>query len=603
MPQNSHFDTTDYNQNQTKLPAFLKWPVICILYVLFAFLPVIPIILTILRLKFNKKHPQFDNNGFKKTICFLVGCLIVVFSTAMIFSTIENKKYNETLAAIENQEFETALELLNKNYPDPNDGSGTKLWFEYYCGLNQFDTAADLYFTKIENANDILDCENYIQQLSTITKNLSDSNKTTLNNYQQAYADAKTKYEESLLTNSTSETTTETLSKSQEQTHITEAATTASGTNESLTTTQKDKNEDIITSTTVVTLSEEDKETVKTWIRTHLRNSNIKTKDIKTVKKVSSEDQFFSVWKESYISQLKYKKATASDFEDYCTLYKQVWPSSTKTSPLNALISEFADAEQLKAEIDSKIGYNTNLADIKTQTFYISQKLKYNESDIEKFINSIIPREEQSQWVAYNVEYSSWGKTIGNTKYILSLPANQAFTQAGYCDLYYIQSSQTVDVVDDRGFESTLPVCLVLDYEYYEISNMITNRYKYERKLAVCKSQMKSFLETGTIEEYEISFEKYLYTDMVPDDVFVGTEELVYTVRTDGTPLNLRSGCGSDYSVIDQIPDGTDVLAITSYSGWFYIVGHYGTNGYLEGNKGTVLQGWVKEDYLTSIIK
>ena len=152
---NGVYNTCVYNSmsfdKTVKLPVYLKWPFILAMYIFFAAFPVIPVIFNVLRISFNKKHPEFKNNGGKKVGIVIAAYLFAVLVISVSLSIVDTKRYDETKSALDGKNYELAYELLNKNYNNKSDSVAINLWYSYYCGVGECDTAAELYLDKIES--------------------------------------------------------------------------------------------------------------------------------------------------------------------------------------------------------------------------------------------------------------------------------------------------------------------------------------------------------------------------------------------------------------------------------------------------------------------
>lgn len=179
------------SHDNVKLPKYLTWWFIGLMYCVFYFFPIVPIFLNIKRLLFNKKHSQYNNKGGRKLILTFIA-FICVLSIAIIASeNAKEKNYDTIKSVIAEKDFVKAKDLLDEKFPDVNNYQSRELWYEYYCGIEEYDRAAEIYINVIENSADILRCKNHFDKLEEIKSLISEENKEKLLELRKEYKKAE----------------------------------------------------------------------------------------------------------------------------------------------------------------------------------------------------------------------------------------------------------------------------------------------------------------------------------------------------------------------------------------------------------------------------
>ena len=83
--------------------------------------------------------------------------------------------------------------------------------------------------------------------------------------------------------------------------------------------------------------------------------------------------------------------------------------------------------------------------------------------------------------------------------------------------------------------------------------------------------------------------------------MFEGSVALPYKVRAEGSTLNIRAGCGTEYDIVGSLEDCCDIAVLETYEGWSYIVGSYGVDGWVNNGEYKEIYGWVNRDYIEVI--
>lgn len=356
------------------------------------------------------------------------------------------------------------------------------------------------------------------------------------------------------------------------------------------------------TEKTVTKLSDDDKNTVRELIELNVQEDEFDNGDIKKIKKFVTEKQFYTIW-EKLLSDFLEEKIQpdyiADDICRYCDFYKAVWPDSKEIKTLQEYAENLEEGLKESDSLARKIGFDSDKKQVYSGEFYITQKLE--KDTVSSILEKLQPTETRDQWVAYDVEYSYFGSTPGDTVYVLSTPTNMTFPERGVYNLSYITTGDYTTLVDSSGFSKEANVIFVFS-DAENIEGYINEKAIIDSDNAYYFESIKAILKGEKVEEpKDNSIIKNQYKDAAPEWVFEGSVMLPYKVCVDGSTLNIRAGCGSEYDIVGSLPDGCDVVVLETYNGWSYIVGSYGVNGYAETGIYEELYGWVSRDYLEAI--
>lgn len=578
------------------LPFYFKWWFIFVMYVLFFYFPVVPIALNIGRLLFNKKYPYYKNKGGRKTVIAIIAYMLVVITVAIIITSIDTKRYNEVTDTIKSGNYEQALVMLNENYSDLNNQEDVSLWYYYYCETKEYNSAAELYLDLIEKSTDILTCKNNIEKIENIKNKLNEENKARFKNIKASYTEALKQAETTavITTKKETENTTVTSQNVDDKEKTTkENKVTEEKTNETTITTKKED----------VSNSKENSEFIKQWIDENISEEEVKERKAKKLKKVVDEDEFYIIWRELLYSEIKSQKEPdyliMSDINNYCRLYANVWPGSSKNIKLLAYVEELEESIEISRDYRNKIGFDSNVKEIYTEDFYLTQKLE--KDTISEILSELNVTENRNEWVAYDVKYSVFGNLPGDSVSVLSTPKNMTFPERGAYTLSYIKTGDTTTLVDSSGFSQEAPVYLVVS-NAEEIESFILEKGIADSNSIYYLECIRSILKGEEVSEFENKDRiNYKYKDSAPDWVFEDSLEIPYKVCTGGSILNIRAGCGQEYEIVGKLEDGCDIDVLGVYNGWAYIIGSYGINGFAEGGNYKEIYGWVSVDYLEII--
>lgn len=359
------------------------------------------------------------------------------------------------------------------------------------------------------------------------------------------------------------------------------------------------------TEKSVTKLSDEDKNAVRELIELNVQEDEFDNGDIKKIKKLVTEKQFYTIWKNRINEFLKdaiRPDYIADDICRYCDFYKAVWPDSKKIKTLQEYAIKLEECLDKSDTLARKIGFDSDKKQVYFGEFYITQKLE--KDTVSSILEKLQPTETRDQWVAYDVEYSYFGSTPGDTVYVLSTPTNMTFPERGVYDLSYITTGDYTTLVDSSGFSKEASVIFVFS-DIENIEGYINEKATVDSDIVFYFEAIKSIVNGKKVDETKPSEDKKViknqYKDAAPDWVFEGSVELPYKVCVDGSTLNIRSGCGSEYEVVGSLPDGCDIMVLEVYNGWAYIVGSYGVNGWSEGGEAKEIYGWVSRDYIEVI--
>ena len=120
-----------------------------------------------------------------------------------------------------------------------------------------------------------------------------------------------------------------------------------------------------------------------------------------------------------------------------------------------------------------------------TGEWYISQRLetKYDDTisgDIRKEVDSY-RQVEGSEWVGVNVTYTMYGQDIGDEKVVFYSSQKNPFSKSGSYFLRYVESSETKTLINDNGFERTVPVYYLLD-DTIDLNERYENWYRIKEE-------------------------------------------------------------------------------------------------------------------------
>lgn len=256
------------------------------------------------------------------------------------------------------------------------------------------------------------------------------------------------------------------------------------------------------------------KEDISDWITAELIGSETETttENIREWEK-TNQGGFYKYWRKTVLKQIKgwediedYKK-TAEDIIKSCSIYKKICGSGkeeVETLLQNAeIISALAeDNEKIQNKYQTDIMAKRDTCVF--QTHYIERQLEMSYSDnlagkLQEEIESYQP-DEYLDWLAYNVDYWMDEPICGDTcQMVIRTKTNEPFASAGAYYLAYMDTGETMSLIDGRGFRQEVPVCQLLGD-----GNIVENDFsQYVSNVDTCFSlcqKIEQILKTGNLE-------------------------------------------------------------------------------------------------------
>ena len=213
----------------------------------------------------------------------------------------------------------------------------------------------------------------------------------------------------------------------------------------------------------------------------------------KLIKKLKKEDE--TQVKEFLLDKMKTEMREndvlrLKNMQLYCEMYQTLYGVEDIREIINQVNQVKTLDEKLKQVQSIKIGKNSfdisKLYDsCATGEWYISQRLetKYDDTisgDIRKEVDSY-RQVEGSEWVGVNVTYTMYGQDIGDEKVVFYSSQKNPFSKSGSYFLRYVESSETKTLINDNGFERTVPVYYLLD-DTIDLNERYENWYRIKEE-------------------------------------------------------------------------------------------------------------------------
>lgn len=231
---------------------------------------------------------------------------------------------------------------------------------------------------------------------------------------------------------------------------------------------------------TPAALDDQTADELRTWISESISSTGTvtaKDKDIKKWAKIS-ENECYPVWESVVLSELRSNEdligfhsgaadvsvfiSIANYLNGAISLYESLYSNSTVIGDIRELASDFDQAATASRELERKYPFDLSSAAPYSGTFYVTQRLDKAYSDnilgaLQKEFDSY-QAQSTSDWVAYDVEYVMGTAFPGDSLYVLHADNLNPFSQSDAYELYYIDTGETTELVNSRGFTSTVPV-------------------------------------------------------------------------------------------------------------------------------------------------
>ena len=267
------------------------------------------------------------------------------------------------------------------------------------------------------------------------------------------------------------------------------------------------KDEDVI-------IAEKDYEKIEQWITEHVGNhDSVKNSQVKNIKKITDENGFYRVWRDYLATTIsRYDDSYYWDgrIKEFVQLYCAVWKDSIYSEEINEIDSYAANMDEAYSKVMTlRNKYPTgDIDNLKSGDFYVAQRLSTIYSDnivgkIQKELNSYQPK-ETSDWVAYDFE---------NDCYVIHADYLNPFSRAGTYSFAYVESDETMELQDEKGFVEEVPVLLLISDEeearkdFTEIEQLL-NDYRSNLRLLKKTIKMEESSEDSTLPDaYDVNAE------------------------------------------------------------------------------------------------
>lgn len=218
---------------------------------------------------------------------------------------------------------------------------------------------------------------------------------------------------------------------------------------------------------------------LKTLIEADYKLSELPKKDAKKFAK-ESEDVFYQAWHEVLAEKVNDPREYSSDpdadllndLSKLVAFYDKVYAGSAKIDSYRTLNAEAATQKSKAATAKSQAHglLEGDYADtVESQNFYITQRLEnsYGGGVLDE-IGRALESEDNTQWVAYNVETIMGQAYPGDHVYVLVTDSKHSFSETGAYRLSYMPMGKTMDLTDSKGFIKTASVYYIVDKEEFE---------------------------------------------------------------------------------------------------------------------------------------
>ena len=186
----------------------------------------------------------------------------------------------------------------------------------------------------------------------------------------------------------------------------------------------------------------------------------------------------------------------------YCEMYQTLYGTEDVREIINQVNQVKTLDEKLKQVQSIKIGKKSfDISKVydscATGEWYISQRLETKYDDtisgaIRKEVDSY-RQVEGSEWVGVNVTYTMYGQDIGDEKVVFYSSQKNPFSKSGSYFLRYVESSETKTLINDNGFERTVPVYYLLD-DTIDLNERYENWYKIKEEKQQEEDKLKRLI-------------------------------------------------------------------------------------------------------------
>lgn len=275
-----------------------------------------------------------------------------------------------------------------------------------------------------------------------------------------------------------------------------------------------------------------DTEALRAWVNASISSAGdvtAKERDLKKWRSVAEKD-FLPVWKSVVLEHLAPIEQRMSE-EDWDMgifdslikylggakeLYQSLYGSSGTISEVERLTDRLSEYVAANQGLQEKYPFDLRTVSPSYGTFYITQRLENAYSDnilgaLQKEFDSYEAQEE-SKWVAYDVDYVLDTPIPGDTFRILHADSLNPFTQSGVYTVCYLDAGETTETVNQQGFRNTVPVYQLIDSsEELELDQQL-----YHQNQSQCCIEIERLKYILGAEEYtELQADKEDLSDVI----------------------------------------------------------------------------------------
>lgn len=468
-------------QEGYKAKKYCSFPVLMLLLI-FCF--PISLLLSLLRLRGFKEQSK----GYQIRGVLALG-INVVLILSLIHSEVSAGKWLKDYGqCMESGDYSQAKEILDGHYGDSVTKEGVDRYIEVFNATDEYSDLGRVVLSYYDSLEDKTEFDQEIigtvdelrnklnpeqrGQIDGIWKNIEEARAKKLEEESKAIAENESR---------------ENDKKESESGQTEQQTETETGQTEST----KDREQELAEQ------RKKDEEEIRGFIAAYVENP--RNKYIKELGKKESSIAW-EILKNEYIKPAVASQAK-SDITTYCEMYQKAFPESNhEVDDIAKNIQNINDLETKVRNIKGKYKYDlqTGIESIRTYEWYVQNRL---ETQYEDTVSGAIMKEidsyqkgNDSEWVAYNVEYV-WGTAIpGDNAVVLHSDELNPFSQSGAYTLDCILSSEKRTLVNSSGFQWEAEV-----YEIISEPAALTRDYNQilesENQIEMFWDKMDSMLE------------------------------------------------------------------------------------------------------------
>lgn len=235
----------------------------------------------------------------------------------------------------------------------------------------------------------------------------------------------------------------------------------------------------------------------------------------KEIEKMRKADQevFDIAWKRYFTETYQevcveygndYSVLFSSPLRKLVELYTKIWGENTSSFPeLFQLVDQLSSDISSRSDLEDE-SYELAGKEVCQGEFYVMKELGWEYDDnlvlgtLKDLLTSITGK---SEWLSYGIDYT-WGQALPDEDkvYVILSENENPFQKQGAYNLSYIDSGETVELVDEFGFESEAPLYILLE-EGTNTYNWIEEYQSLTGDILYC--QMKIDVELGLMSGEE----------------------------------------------------------------------------------------------------